>query len=462
MKITYLTCLAFLSTVSVFPQGYYPLEIGNVWQYNDCFDKSYLYTTRAYYDTTMPNGKSYTFLLSKRDTNTIYAQYFRQEGTKVFTYSVYEEKEFLWFDFSKTTNDTVSYNNYGGDSTIVLVAYDRMVEVFGVIRRQWGFYEKSLSSSVYILREVTDSIGNTYLNYEASPYDDCLSGAIINGIQYGTITNVEPDPESFFPTQVGNLWQYYGSATLWQNWNILKDSIADDGYRYLYIGFERYPGQEQWLYRIDSAFSIYKGRGNNSWGTLYHLDADSGDVWLGSLEDSGYSWVYDVTEAIVFGRKSTIKIIRSGPFHPDSGGSEFWHIDQYLASEFGVIYHKEEANPFEPIFLAGCVIDGDTFGTITSIEDIRSDLPGNFVLEQNYPNPFNLSTTIEFSIPNEAYIHLNIYDLLGRKIRVLINERRSAGNYKVSFYGSNLSSGLYIARLCVNENTKTIKMLMTK
>jgi hypothetical protein len=84
------------------------------------------------------------------------------------------------YDFSKTTGDTVT----------IIVVYDRLQNVFGRTRRQWGFYEYSVLTSIYILREVTDSIGLTSLRYEPG-VAECLSGAIINGIQYGTITSIE-------------------------------------------------------------------------------------------------------------------------------------------------------------------------------------------------------------------------------------------------------------------------------
>ncbi len=77
-----------------------------------------------------------------------------------------------------------------GDTTVVVVAYDRIQNVFGKLRRQWGLYEKSLNSSAYGLEEVTDSIGKTYEISEPGIIVNCLHGAIINGTRYGTITDV--------------------------------------------------------------------------------------------------------------------------------------------------------------------------------------------------------------------------------------------------------------------------------
>ena len=98
---------------------------------------------------------------------------------------------------------------------------------------------------------------------------------------------------------------------------------------------------------------------------------------------------------------------------------------------------------------------------ITSIENIGG-LPQNFDLTQNYPNPFNPSTKIEYSIPEETFVQLKVYDILGNEVATLVNQEQSAGSYRADFSGSNLSSGLYIAKLQAGNYSKTIKMTLMK
>ena len=98
---------------------------------------------------------------------------------------------------------------------------------------------------------------------------------------------------------------------------------------------------------------------------------------------------------------------------------------------------------------------------LTSVEQI-SGLPQNFNLTQNFPNPFNPSTKIEYSIPEESFVQLKVYDILGNEIATLINEEQSAGSYRADFSGANLSSGLYIAKLQAGHYSKTIKMTLLK
>ncbi len=84
--------------------------------------------------------------------------------------------------------------------------------------------------------------------------------------------------------------------------------------------------------------------------------------------------------------------------------------------------------------------------------DPLSGLPGSFILEQNYPNPFNPETHIRFSIPEASEVILEVFDLLGRRLNVLLNQTLTAGSYEAIWdgkdqQGKSLSSGIYLYRL---------------
>jgi len=83
----------------------------------------------------------------------------------------------------------------------------------------------------------------------------------------------------------------------------------------------------------------------------------------------------------------------------------------------------------------------------TSVETNASSIPTAFVLHQNYPNPFNPSTTIVYSLPTPQLVKLKVYDVLGHEVATLVNERKAAGNFQVSFDASKLTSGIYLYRL---------------
>ena len=80
------------------------------------------------------------------------------------------------------------------------------------------------------------------------------------------------------------------------------------------------------------------------------------------------------------------------------------------------------------------------------------EIPKEFALSRNYPNPFNPSTKINFQVPKVTKVIIKIYDILGREIRILIDERKSTGTYQVTWdgrddSGQQVASGLYIYRM---------------
>lgn len=103
----------------------------------------------------------------------------------------------------------------------------------------------------------------------------------------------------------------------------------------------------------------------------------------------------------------------------------------------------------------------------TSIDPAENFLPTNISLSQNYPNPFNPNTTFEYSLRQAAEVRLDILDISGRLLKTLVNDRRSAGNYSVSWDGRDrnniaASSGVYLYRLRSGNETLTRKMILLK
>jgi hypothetical protein len=91
--------------------------------------------------------------------------------------------------------------------------------------------------------------------------------------------------------------------------------------------------------------------------------------------------------------------------------------------------------------------------------------PLQYNLAQNYPNPFNPVTTIEFDIPEDAFVTMKIYNVLGQEVATLIDrEEFTEGTNEVEFDASALSSGVYYYRLVVNDGafTQVKKMMLVK
>lgn len=109
---------------------------------------------------------------------------------------------------------------------------------------------------------------------------------------------------------------------------------------------------------------------------------------------------------------------------------------------------------------------GQDVSTNVSDDEI-ANLPQGFVLSQNYPNPFNPSTTIEFSLPANADVTLDIYNIVGQRVRQLVAEPRSAGAHTVVWdgraeNGQPVASGVYFYRLTADDVTISRKMMLLK
>jgi hypothetical protein len=103
-------------------------------------------------------------------------------------------------------------------------------------------------------------------------------------------------------------------------------------------------------------------------------------------------------------------------------------------------------------------------GSLSSANS-EQQLPKEFALMQNYPNPFNPSTTIEFHLPEKSFVRLNIYNVLGEEVDLLINKELSAGIHKTEFNAENSPSGIYFYSIKINDGSefvKTNKMLFLK
>ena len=104
---------------------------------------------------------------------------------------------------------------------------------------------------------------------------------------------------------------------------------------------------------------------------------------------------------------------------------------------------------------------------IMAVKKKTEQIPERFGLYQNYPNPFNPTTTISYRLPENSFVTLNVFDILGNEIDKLVNERQNAGEHTLSYNGIKLSSGTYFLRLNANGNDGQIfnsvkKMILLK
>ena len=108
-----------------------------------------------------------------------------------------------------------------------------------------------------------------------------------------------------------------------------------------------------------------------------------------------------------------------------------------------------------------------TTGTPSPVEDEKLSAPLEFSLKQNYPNPFNITTVITYSIPKPNKVLLQIFDINGKLIKVLVDKEQPQGIYHVKWdgmtsIGHQASSGIYFYKILVGAQTVTKKMSLVK
>jgi hypothetical protein len=230
----------------------------------------------------------------------------------------------------------------------------------------------------------------------------------------------------------------------------------------------------------------FSGYGENVWGLTasddpfgyaahepYYLD--NGTITpTASLSSMPYTPQESISMLKYIYRNYTSSLWGDYGFKDSFNPSQNWFASSYLAIDQGPIIDMIEnyrtqllwnnfmANP-EIKSMVDSVFVPDT---VTSVND-KVNLPGSFYLYGNYPNPFNPSTTISFFISANDNVEIIIYDILGIKVKSLLNERLNSGAHNISWngkndYGNQLTSGIYLYRIKYKDKLQTGKLVLQK
>ena len=269
-----------------------------------------------------------------------------------------------------------------------------------------------------------------------------------------------------FPLQVGNKFVYYRT---WYYWSlngtssgsekvanrVIKDSTFNS-HKYYYTSFDN------WI-RFDSLTqSIYRFNETNSCPYYYKetlidslamvsgtTNSCANKIFFGSGNDTLFG---------VIGLTRVYKINIAIPF-----------IYQNYNTNFGVTkYYRHyvvgSTEDLETRILVGCYINGVLYGDtiLTKVNQISTEAPTLFSLSQNYPNPFNSTSNLKFQIVNTGDVKIIVYDIMGKEVQTLVNERLQPGTYEAAFDGSALNSGVYFYRIVTEGYSETKRMLLIK
>lgn len=282
----------------------------------------------------------------------------------------------------------------------------------------------------------------------------------------------------YFPIHVGDFYNYYateitpyGSAQYYSKYRIIKDTIINHHKYYFGSNFQFYNDYNGWIRTDSLSGSIYKYDESNS--CPYYYKEKLIDSLALLINDTakicGVSYLYMCSCINIYnilGYQTTCKMFyygSSGPYHNVTAYHQF-------AMNFGLIYYSYQAYFHSyglitrVITLKGCKINGVVYGDTNTvgINKIGFGIPSNFSLFQNYPNPFNPSTNIRYQISNSKFVSLKVFDILGKEIEILVNEKQSPGTYEVNWNASQYPSGVYFYRLETEGFTDTKKMILLK
>jgi len=299
---------------------------------------------------------------------------------------------------------------------------------------------------------------------------------------YSATLSAENSAAAYFPLHVGNTWQYrverydrqLGTReTSFLTVRVLKDTVLANGKSYFYLTglASLHDDREPGYVRIDSLS-----------GKIY-CSCTTSDSWIEQCDDNEISF-YD------FGLADSIKVFyycrdssycyaehyvgfgRVGGLADSSEFKSFWFfpglgINRIFSKYFGIsAWSIGEASIGAEAKLIYARINGKEFGRY--ISDVQTERPlARFYIYQNFPNPFNPATTIRFELPRGENVSLHIIDLLGRRVRTLVESRMDVGEHSVVWDGldddgTQAAAGLYFARLRVGDEMRTIKLLLVR
>lgn len=150
----------------------------------------------------------------------------------------------------------------------------------------------------------------------------------------------------------------------------------------------------------------------------------------------------------------------SGIFKTTNGGQN-WYLSGAISNDVEYLDYNK-FNYAVAWGKGGTLVANQNPGFIIGINSVSSSIPYRYELFQNYPNPFNPTTQIKFELPNAGEVKLTVYDIMGREVETIVNERLAAGIYEVMFDGSGFASGVYFYRLTAEGYSETKKMVLVR
>jgi photosystem II stability/assembly factor-like uncharacterized protein len=369
----------------------------------------------------MNSGKSWQFL--GLDDGLISKFIVRQDGHITVSTSTSKshpfhesEKIFVSTNYGKDWTHTLRlYGGFAGVNFAYSMVYDASGNIFIASARD------------QIFRSRDNGFTWENIKIEEGLTVNCL--AVDDSILYASTTN----GRMYLSSDTGNHWRYYmiGIGTGVYTFRIAgKDTLIAGTPSGFYISSDK---GEHWTKKNVGLLDTTVGK---------VIVAKNGDFFLCTSKKENYSnYIKDV--------------------YRSKNRGDLWELVATNVSEMNIndIFIDEDGF----LYLG---TDGDgiyrTMSSVTKTEQEPTYRPCEFELYQNFPNPFNSRTNIHLSLPVTSLVTLKVYDVLGREVATLLNERVEKGLHSIVWDAVNVSSGLYFCRLQAGERSFTIKMILSK
>ena len=227
----------------------------------------------------------------------------------------------------------------------------------------------------------------------------------------------------------------YYSSNNGTNWSNINNNIGDNNIR-----------------------SVYANGNNLLAGTLYSgvfSSTNNGLIWMAAGLTSIFTSCFVSNGNHIFAGTS------GGVFLTTNFGAN-WESKNQGFTSIPSVYSLYNINNFIFAGTSSKVWRRDSAEINIGIKQISESVPSSYSLKQNYPNPFNPTTKITFNVARMSDVKIVVYDIMGREVQSLVNEKLQPGTYETTFDGSQFTSGVYYYRLTTEDFVDTKKMLMIK
>jgi len=289
------------------------------------------------------------------------------------------------------------------------------------------------------------------------------------------------EPVYFYSENIGYASSYYFTSNSGLNWSYYAYNGDFGVYQKLFVSNKCGYSVNAKIFRTTNTgtnWTILYDNNNNLYQfySLAFLDSLNGFV-SGKLNSSGAGIIFKTSNGgfnwtIINTNTESLKRIS---FINYNTGYAISNNKVYITTSSGINWTRQLCDTFYSfnqitftdlthgwIACNNNIILKTTNGGNVFVKNISTEIPLCISLSQNYPNPFNPSTNIRYQITNNRFVLIKIYDITGKEITTLVNEKQSPGTYEVKFDADNLPSGVYLYKLNAGDYSETKKMILLK